>query len=616
VDEIVGFNLAFCLELKHYLNDSGDTERALSRILPRDPGLFRVWRYKLGLMLKRFPLHLEALPLEQGATRQDLEDAERAVSFLTTSRLKRFEAIRRRYVGGSQACGAWGAELTYDPDRRLGFRSLDPRNLRWADGFLEPHDEHNPWVMVLARMPVAAVKRRKGWKVPADLQGDDAALDENGGWSVPAWLPPFADGHSQNKMRPAGGKLATVAKYYCRFEPTPNKLSEDSRPLDEAMWHMACPACGWRSPGQAEAMQTFPPFVASGCPTCGGNIGRVTRAYDPPQPVGKYGGKKLVICAPFSGHEEPFYEGPWEFDYPTFPVLYLESYVMPHRPAGQSDTQVLKTPVLASNALGRLAYETLLRSRPYFVMPRDGSIENAHGGVFGFDPENDGDVMYWTGDIPRKPEVVQGLGVHPSIFALYDRYQSVFRTNESTSELALTPSEIKDAKVGTVEQVTETGNVVIDDHGQVLYDQESLLLTCAAQALRELPSESVRYQDIESGEWAFRQLGGPMMKRVEIQAGPGQNLDAVDRDDLIAYQTLISMPKPYRRGFARMSHMDLSVIQQIESDEAKAAEEAMMADQEAIARGEIPPSQMAQMGDGGRPSTRSPNRNGAMNHGR
>ena len=568
--------------------------------MPRDPGLFRVWRYKQALLLKRFPLHLEALPLEQGATAQDLEDAERAVGFLTTSRLKRFDACRRRYVGGSQACAAWAAELTYDPERGLGFRSFDPRGLRWADGFLEPHDEHNPWVMTLSRMPVSSIQQRKGWKVPADLQGDEMRLMENGGWAVPAWMPPFSDRGGERGTRPTV-PLVTVAKYYCRFEPTPKPGdTTGGRALEPDMWHMACPHCGYRSPGQLEAMQSFPPYMQGGCPTCGGNMGRVTRVYEQAPAAGKYGGKKLIICAPFSGHEEPFYEGPWEFDYPTFPVLYLESYVMPHRPGGQSDTQVLKTPVLASNALARLAYETLLRSRPYFAMPRDGSIENSKGAVFSFDPDADGDVMYWTGDVPKVPQVIQGQGVNQSIFALYDRFQSVFRTNESTSELALTPSEIKDAKVGTVQQVTETGNVVIDDHGQVLYDQESLLLTCAAQALRELPSESVRFQD-ENGEWQFKRLGGPLMARVEVRAGPGQSLDTLDQDELDSYLKLVTMPREYRRGFARFAHIDPSVLKQIESDEAAAMEQ--------MQQQQMQQQQMA-MGGGGVPLNQPPMTNG------
>jgi hypothetical protein len=577
--------------------------------MPRDPGLFRVWRYKQALLLKRFPLHLEALPLESGSTAQDLEDAERSVGFLTTSRLKRFDAVRRRYVGGSQACGAWAAELTYDPERGLGFKSRDPRGLRWADGFLEPHEPDNPWVMSLSRMPIAALKRRKKWHVTDALQGDDMRLSEDGGWTVPAWMPPFADGGTGQRGTRSTGGLVTVCKYYCRFEPTPKAKDQDEgRALEADMWHMACPTCGYRSPGQSEAMQTFPPFVMGGCPKCGGNLGRVTRVYESPAAATKYGGKKLVICAPFSGQEDPIYEGPWEFDYPTFPVLYLESYNMPHRPGGQSDTQILKTPVLGSNAMLRLAYETLLRSRPYFAMPRDGSIENARGAVFSFDPEADGDVMYWTGDVPRIPQVVQGLGVNAGIFSAYDRLQSAFRTNESTSELALSPSEIKDAKVGTVQQVTETGNVVIDDHGQMLYDAESLFLTCAAQALREMPSDSVRFQD-DQGEWQFKQLGGPLMARVEIRAGPGQSLDTLDQDELDSYLKLLSMNPASRRGFARFAHIDPSVLKQIESDEAVAKQEAMRAQMEAQQQ----TMQAQAMGGGGAPMNAPPMMNGVAN---
>lgn len=504
-------------------------------------------------------MHLDAVPIDDWATDEDLQDAERAVSGEITSPLKRFQNTRRRYVGGAYAAGAWAAELCHDGKNGLNVEPMDPRCVRWEDGFLEPHDTRNPWVITIRRMPLSQVLAKKNWKVPKDLQPDDAHLTSDGTW---IWPDPGArsDDHE------GSGRLVTVVTYRCRFENygKPKPADAEGKELDPAMHYLACPTegCGFRSPPQSEAMQPYPSYVPGGCPQCGGDIGLVTRAAASETAQDK----RMVICAPFSGHEEPFYEGPWDFDYPTFPLLWWESYVMPHRAGGQSDTQVLKTPVLGSNAMMRLTYETGLRSRPYFYMQR-GTIENARGGLFGFDPDMDGDVMYGIGEIPRKPEVIQGTGANASLFAVYDRLQAAFRTNESTSELALTPSEIKDAKVGTVEQVTETGNVVIDDHGEILYDAESLLCTCIAAALRELPSKRQRYQD-EMGQWQFRNIGGPMMPRVEIKVGSSQLLDTLDMDELNAYMTLSQLPPPIRRGYARFAHISPEVIGQMEADQA------------------------------------------------
>lgn len=556
-DETIAFNLSFCGELEHYLNDNTTTERSLARIKPRDPGLFRVWRYKTALELKRFPIHLDAIPIDSWATPKDLEDAERAVSGHIGSRLSRFDMARRRYVGGKNMAGAWGAELCYS-DGEMYVEPMDPRCIRWADGFLEPHAKRNPWVMTISRMPVAEVKRRKGWKVPADLRGDEMRFTEDGYWNVPQ----LDSGGYPIVGKADSEPLVTVVKYRCRFENYGRGKETPPRELDPAMYHLACPDCGFKSPPQAESPVQYPPIVPGGCPDCGGTIGLVTKTYED---QGSANSKRLVICAPFSGHEEPFYEGPWEFDYPTFPVLYVEAYVMPHRAGGQSDTQVLKTPVLASDAMVRLGYETMLGSKPKWYTQR-GAIENARGAVFGFEPE-DGDVMYGTGEVPRPPVLLQGQGVNASMFALYDRLQSVFRSNESTSELALSPSEIKDAKVGTIEQVTETGNVVIDDHGDILYDAESLLLTCLACALRELPSKEQRYQD-QKGQWQFAQLGGPTMPRVEIRVGSGRLLDSIDADDLRNYQQLSMMPPNMLEGFSRFAHVRPEVIGQIEKDRA------------------------------------------------
>lgn len=574
--ESIGADLRFGLDMQHYDEEPSLGEMALDRIKPRDPGLFRVWRYKKALLLKRFPVNVDTRPEQAGVTSEEVADMKRAIERVLHDPKRWYKRVRDDLVGGSLAAKMWGVQVCYHPNLGIYFKSRDPRTVVWADGFKHPNDPMCPWVAYWDRIPISQAKAMPGWRIPSDLQPDDG-YGPTGGDADPQnddAQPAMLEGDEKS--------LVTVVFYYCRFEKPKRDAAEKPKELSPDMWHLACANCGWKSPPQAEAMSPYGDVEP--CPACGNPAGLVTAA--PSDGIAYTGGKRLVICFPFSNSSTPAYDGDWEFDYPHFPVDLLVAYPVPHKPASQSDTSALKTPTSAKNAMIRLAYETMLRSKPKWMVPRDG-LYNVYGMPYTF-AHDDGDFIQYDGLSYRDSvQLVQGQGVNPGVFTLMQMLDSVFRVNESTSELALSPSQVKEAKVGTVEMVTETGNVILDYHGDLLYEVETRVFSNVAAAIRGLPSEDTRYQD-ETGEWNFKPIGGPSMPKVEVIVSAGTTLDMLDKDEIEAFGTLASLPPALIPVYAEIAHIDPVLAAKVQ--QAMMMQQQMMAAaQGAGAPGPAPP---------------------------
>lgn len=548
--------VSFGIDMEHYVSDVSAEERQLNLIRPKDPGMFRVWAYLVALFMQRFPVHVEVIPEERGPMQPELEQAKRALEDWVNDDGVDYDLVRERVVGGGLCGGAWAAELQYSENTGLVVVDADPRNYFWAEGYKHPQDRRNPWTMRRARVPVAEVRAMFGSRVPLWLKGDDgfSPNDEPGIGAQSA-----QDGEGD-------GGLVTLVFFRSRYEEPKKRSGRPSeRMVQEDMRYMSCASCEYRTPPQGEMMVAYPALAPGACPHCGADMSRVDWVDGE-----KYAeGKRLVICAPFSGMTEPFYDDDWEFDYPTFPLLWWSVHNVPHKSIGPSRTSVLKTPTLVSNAMLLIAYQTMLRSRPYYARP-DLGVQNYLGEEFGFG-ELDGDVMYYSRDYVKNPvEVVQGLPMNPQTFALLDRAQMMFKTNEGTSEVAMTSNELSNVKVGALEQQQQSGNVVIDRQGARFYVEESRLLSCVAAALREMRARDVRYRQ-PTGEWGFQLIGGETMPKVSVKVGSGYSLEKLDEQDVKVYMMLKSLSPEDRRNVAALNHADPSIVAMIEKAESEAA---------------------------------------------
>lgn len=576
--EAIDYDLRFTLSLEHYLDDNDSTEQALARVKPRDPGVFRIHRHKTAMVLKRFPVRVETRPAASGADPAAVEQVRRKIEAELFNPQKGYARERRAMVSGALAARAWSMWLDYDPRVGLIHSATHMRNTLWSEGFRHPHQQLNPWMIRLQRVPIDVLRGVKDWDVSPDLACDDGTPDASGSNPDGPMSPGRGMQTREDDTNQRG--LVTVAHLWQRYlDVKPGK--ENRVPLEEDMRYMACPRCGARTPPQAEAMQEFPDILPGGCPDCGADMVRIDV-----EPVESGEGRRYACVAPFGGVDKPLYEKEaWPFNYPTFPCQVLVAYPPPDEAVGLSDSNVLKTLTVAKNAMTRLAYETMLRSKPHTVF--SGQVETVFGEAWGEDGE-DYDIMVEAN--PGGVRIVEGQGVNQSVFALRQQLDGDIFKNESTSEIPMTPGQVSDTKVGTIEQVTETGNIVTDDHGTLLYEAETPYFACIAAALRDMPSSETRYR-AENGDWAFERSGGPSAPEVEVVVAAGSNLDKLDNDEIQAYMLLKQMDPFDREAFAQLKHIDQSVLFLMQKADSKRM--AAMAGQPnpQMAPGQTPPAQ-------------------------
>jgi hypothetical protein len=572
--------LSLGLDFEHY-NVKDDSE-VPSRILPRDPGIFDIVRYKASLILKRFPISIRCRPEDDSAgdfANEGADEVKDMVEEWLENSRNRYRDTRRRVVWGGFAAGAWAARLDYDPERRTAVvRPTDPRNVILPQGILDPHDPDCEYVIFLDRVATDKVRRMKKWKGAANAM-PDAGYDFPGAEAGSSSKHPGQVNLGENANADSDdnypGQLTTIA--YCFYRTSDKtKAVKGEGKVDPGMDRMLCNSCHWSSPPQAESPQQYP--LAMQCPQCGGLATLTDQpiTHEPAYPDGRY-----VISAPLNdGLSEPFYDDAWPVQWPTYPVLWWTPYIYPHRLLPQSDVSIHKTGVLASNAIVRMTFEQAMRARPIMRMPPLGTYLSASGQPWSGRPQ-DGDMMFLSATAGPAPpaDIMQGTPLNTSLFSLYDRLQGRFRENTGTSQIALDPQQSKDIPVGTVQAMTETGNVPLDEHGATLYEAEGPLMDCLAATLQMayVPARKILRPN-QQGVDAFKTVSGATTPRVRVEVSAGPSLDTLDMAKLDSYQKLVQLPPQYRRGLARFARIPSEVVNQIEQDDAKFKQQQMADD--------------------------------------
>lgn len=481
---------------------------------------------------------------------------------LLRNRLAGFKKVRRTYVGGALMARAWSAAVDYDPERdMLKYRSVDPRNVAFTPGFLDPHDPDCPVFIERVRMPTEQARRMKGWKNAEKLQPDDGLMPA--GRSRTAAGPPgtvdFASRNAPQVDPTATPMYTTIAKVWYRFNPNSGKTR--TRTLRPGERFMVCGSgCGYQSAPEGAGGE-FPDLMEQECPTCGGDL---KRAEEQDEPLDKL----LVILPINQPWTEPLYEDEWPVhDCPTFPYLWLVVYDVPHKAIGPSDISSNWTLALTKNATVRLIWEQAVRSKAHYKMPETGVVD--YNGLRYEFSEANGDVMFYNRDMPPNGvEVIQAAPVSSSLFQLLDVVEGAYKRYEGISDVAIAPGETRDIAASSLEKQIETGNVPADDFVDLLYDAESIFFTVIASYIRATYDEGkmVRYYG-EDGRMMWKRMQGGALPVVDVAVSAGPTLDNVKVEQVDAYMKLINTPPQYRRGLARFMRFDPSVVRQIEQDD-------------------------------------------------
>lgn len=601
--------LPFCADLDQYDDDQGN-EKNLDRIQPRDQAVFHHWVYKRGVALKRAPIHIVCEPVDDTLDPPAAEDMKRALEWeLILNRRAGFKRVRREYVGGALMARAWSAAVDYDPERdMLKYRSVDPRNVAFTPGFLSPHDPDCPVFIEKVRMHIEQARRMPGWKNAKKLMPDEGE-PRTGHGSTSGDAPGtvnFRDGAGVDVDVQETPSFVTIAKIWYRFNP--DGALEVERTLAPGERTMVCVAgCGYESAPEGPEGE-YPEVAPQSCPTCQADLVRSESRTESTR-------NRLVImpiAQPWG--DEPLYDGDWPVpDCPTFPYLWLVAYDMPHKAVGPSDVSQNWTVALTKNATVRLIWEQAVRAKTVPLIPNLG-IEDHNGERYEFLPAQD--VAFYNADMPPQgASMLHGGRVTGELFQLMEILQGSYHRYEGTSDIAIAPGETKDIPVGTLEQLTETGNVPIDDFVEIMYEAESVFFTVIAYYIRATYGEEklIRYYN-EAGQLMFKRMRAGGMPGVDVAVSAGPTLDNVKQERVQAFQMLISMPPQYREAFARFARIDPSVLQEI----SKADKQFMQGDpQMQMMMQQAKQARIQQMmGGGGNGAQGSPAASGAAGAGR
>jgi hypothetical protein len=371
--------------------------------------------------------------------------------------------------------GEYGGEIMY--------RTIDPRRAMWD----APYDPHHPlcgWFLEKRRCDVGWIHRNypktKSW-----LKPDGQSLDATG-QKLREGVPIVrgSDGHS---MLPTSSVRDNKAElwlcWYKNDETYAKRETGKELELDPDQRYLACAnGCGYRSPTQGELLEQGKiafelPEELDGCPTCeaeglNGTLKRIDRRSEEEQVRAFARGKRLVIIAPFqpAPDDDTVYDGKWPIPRArSFPGLFLWSYLAPRKPMGKSDVTLMWDQQVASDNLATMALQRVFEHRNYWVLPAVG-LYDYRGERFTF---RDDQYNHIYRDMSKaeygslQVESLNSTGLDtPGWSAAWNAVQDKLTRYRGVTDYGLTPDASKNIAVGTVERLTQQGNIPIEEYNR------------------------------------------------------------------------------------------------------------------------------------------------------
>lgn len=380
----------------------------------------------------------------------------------------------------------WEPEV--GPYGEILYRTIDPRRAMWSPGY----DPHHPMCDVFLEKRRCDVdwvhENYKGteWVVPDHQTMDEAGRKPLAG--TPIILG--ADGHAMTPTASARDNKAEL--WFCWYKNDRTAKYRDTgkelmlKPEDR---YMACTnGCGYRSPSEGELQQQVgedgsPKLVGElpeeldGCPDCAdngqnGTLRRIDARAEQEQVLAYSKGKRLVIIAPFcaSPDDKPVYDGKWPIpSCRSFPALFLWSYLDPRKPMGKSDVTLMWDQQVASDNLATMALQRVFEHRNYWELPAAGMMDG-NGQRFTF-RDDQSNVMFRDATKASmgslEVNVHQGSGLDaPGWQLAWNAVQDKLTRYRGVTDYGITPDSTKNIAVGTVERLTQQGNIPVEEYNR------------------------------------------------------------------------------------------------------------------------------------------------------
>lgn len=567
-------------EGQHYAEDVEPLDKNAQSMRFVGPELFSLVRHKHGQLMAEAHL-LEARPVDRVSDPQDAEIAVQLVEWETTNPQKGFQECEELMALAALAARVGLVWIDYDPDEgpwgEVMFRPGDSTRFMMEPGFHDPHDIKCGWIVEESDWPIESVLAIPGLKsgVREKLQpetnnpaqsisdrqsrgtqetGEDLA---EGVVRVRRWM--FKNDRTVKERRKTGTftTFADADRYMVCGDPSTETVG-----------------CGWRSEGDGTGLPE-----SGACPECGGVTTRIDGREEVEDVLVYPRGRRMVLEAP--NQNLLLYDGKWPVAARSFPVYYLSAYLSadPSRPTGPSDTAVYWTQQAASDFLMTKGFRALAEHQRYFALPRVG-VTDYRGKRFEF-RDDQYNVMYWDETQFGGPPTIQALegsSLDNALPGYWNMVQSVFKSNQGTTDLGLTPDSSKDIPATSILQMTQQGEIPIEHlkrrrrraigkgHG-VLWDY--IRNTYPAARLARLR--------MDDGTDAVLSLRGDELPNFDFVIADRPPFTGLEKAKSEALDKLIMVPPEWLEIYAEVNNLPQSIVRKVQKKrEELMAEQPML----------------------------------------
>jgi hypothetical protein len=496
-DDAIKSDARFGLKLDHWKGlDSVDLDdpRAL---YPVTADLYDMMRHKWSAIARsEIYIECESAEGDEGEIEdlEAVEDARAVIESVIHDPLKRYKVMRRRMVMGGIVARAWDMAIDWRADvgqqgGEVVFRTVNPTKRRIAPGWSDEHDPTCPWVAEEFEMRLSDVRKmgktqgpdgQPLWKntelvkaLGGTGQGDQSGRDTS--------TLPLNDG-SRPAMQSSGQKKVRFRKFWFRFDESVEglKKSYDLPPDEQFMWCRRCE--------QADA--TYPrdelgqlPEQGGDCPRCREeSITRQMQGLDPMLPpqlerisavqestaLMRYPHQGRMVIYAVNQPSVVVYDGGWPCPLRSFPYMRYRPYDHMEEPFGLSDTALHKSSQMMLDVLMRSGYHQMIRNQDVILTKWQGLFDSSKQ-PFEFSDEH-GAIAYWEDPLAAaQTKHFQGSGVSPGLAQFFGIVQGSMNRNRGSEDLGLTQEQSRDIPVGTVERLSQVGEIPVQDAIDVLH---------------------------------------------------------------------------------------------------------------------------------------------------
>lgn len=589
-DEACKREIEFALKNAHYEYDRQD-QRDWHAMQPVTSDLFHMIRHKAA-EIAGSEIYLDCRPVDDIADPLAADTARAVIESQIFDPLKRYMPCRRRMVIGGLAGRLWYTEIGWDPEIGSGecvFSGLPPWRVHVAPGWLDPHDPTCPWLGIEYDMRISDVwaraKKNGGeWDDEVlDVYSDGNASHEDGARQDTSTAGTLSGANTYPQFTGSSTETVKVLKWYFRRDRTRGRRAK-MLPLPPPEHFMLCPECGYVDHEHPRDPMGALPGAGEFCPQCLRSAGETDPALvqsggggasDSPPPIPqlqrvteipeeefflRYPHGRMVIALP-NAHVTA-YDGEWDCPMRSFPVMEFKGYEHPYERYGLSDTFLHWTSQVILDLCLKSGFFQLMQNGDIIIAPFD-ALRTADDEPFEFTGDHGAIAYTRSTQAAQYVKHFQGSGISPGLPQFYGMVRDMMLMTQGTTDLGLAPSQSKDIPVGTVDKLTDVGEIPVRDHIRMLRETESIGFGIVLDICIHFWTEDRWTRTFgPQGIALMRLLKGEQIPNADVVVTGEPSLAKIDATVLNAVDRWLQYPEPAQNLTAKLLNIPATLVQQ------------------------------------------------------